>query len=287
MRPPTLSAQSTSRPAGNSRSRRTEASSSTTNRGVPDATTPSSQVGSPAVLPMAAPRQETPQLKVVNINHENNTPAELQRVMSEIRAIHGNHICFTFNPPIPDFDSSVAASTRAGSPQVERSPEPVVLGPVPSSESDSGHVQTLAPMRVPSNEPVRSAPAPSAVNDAPAPTCNAPSASRGTTQQLAHHEELRSMVGDMAGMARVQDARLDLCAELTDEAHDMGQRLEKLGALLRQERASFQRMRMFLDFANPQMPDGWREEDVWDRACRLREDERGDMNEVETDEENE
>ena len=95
------------------------------------------------------------------------------------------------------------------------------------------------------------------------------------------------MVGDMAGMARVQDSRLDLCAELTDEAHDMGQRLEKLGALLRQERASFQRMRMFLDFANPQMPDGWREEDVWDRACRLREDERGDMNEVETDEENE
>ena len=91
----------------------------------------------------------------------------------------------------------------------------------------------------------------------------------------------------MADMARVQDARLAYFADLERQADALRGRLGTLAALVRQERGSLRRMRVYLECVNAQAPTAWREEDIWDKACRLRANEVDEVVEVETEDESE
>ena len=99
-------------------------------------------------------------------------------------------------------------------------------------------------------------------------------------------EELRLIVTDMAHIARVQDARLALLNDLSTATRIMEERFFVLDHIVRQERANFRRMRIYIDHVNADMRQEWRDEEVWNKACRLR-NEVGAYFEVGTDDEEE
>ncbi|KAH9942212.1 uncharacterized protein BXZ73DRAFT_74509 [Epithele typhae] len=102
----------------------------------------------------------------------------------------------------------------------------------------------------------------------------------------ADDADVRALVQDMADMAAIQEARRRRLEGFDTDLSRFEGGFRTLGALVRQERAAFNRMQPYLDFANVEMPDAWDEEAVWDRAGKLLHEEETDRYvEMESDDE--
>ena len=100
---------------------------------------------------------------------------------------------------------------------------------------------------------------------------------------------LTCLSGTVLALEQLSEARAGAVRRFSSkgEAGALRGRLETLAALVRQERGSVRRMRVYLECVNAQAPTAWREEDVWDKACRLRANEIDEVVEVETEDESE
>ncbi|KAI1785212.1 hypothetical protein LXA43DRAFT_976354 [Ganoderma leucocontextum] len=103
----------------------------------------------------------------------------------------------------------------------------------------------------------------------------------------ATDEQLHGMVARLAMLARHQCAAQTGLDEITEDVNRLHRSAPRLRARLRQERASFQRMRAYLGHLNVRVEPEWDHAEIWDTACLLREDDRGNQIEVETSDEEE